>query len=269
MVDNIQHTSINRVLDDLMVHPLMQDLTLEQVVRHAVRFISLNGFPQLYEDRIENVEIEDFRGLLPCDFVRIVQVKDLKTGLCLRSMTDNFPKGLSPNEPPPRPSYKDLMNNAREERDKKGLNKPKFPGDWYIPHAHLYKEEPAFKTQGRVIYVTFPIGIVEVAYKAVPVDKDGFPLLVDDEIYIDALEAYIKKQVFTVKFDTGKIAANVLQNAQQDYAWAAARLNSAFTIPSVSEMETLMHIWTRMIHSPHQFINGFRNLGDKEFIRRH
>ena len=269
MVDGITYTNINRVLDNLMDHPLMRDLTLEQVVRYAVRFIEINGFPRMYEDKIENVEIDDFRGTLPCDFVRITQVKDTRTGVCLRSMTDNFPKALSPNEPPPRPPYKDFMNNAKEARMRDKKKFPIHPNEWYIPHAHLYKEEPAFKTQGRVIFVTFPHGVVEVAYKAIPVDKDGFPLLIDNEAYLDALEAYIKKQVFTVKFDTGKIQANVLQNAQADYAWAAARLNSEFLIPSVDEMESITRLWVRMLHSPRQFDNGFKKLGNREHMRRH
>ena len=94
MVTEIQYTNIRRVLDDLLDHPLLRDLTLEQVVRHTIRFISLHGYPKLYNDKIENVEIKDFRGLLPCDLISIIQVKDLDTGVCLRAMSDNFTPGL-------------------------------------------------------------------------------------------------------------------------------------------------------------------------------
>jgi len=48
MVNEIQYTSINRVLDAIMDHPLLRDVTLEQAVRHAVRFISLHGYNQFY-----------------------------------------------------------------------------------------------------------------------------------------------------------------------------------------------------------------------------
>lgn len=266
MVDSIQYTSINRVLDDLTDHPLLRDLTLEQVIRYTVRFIQIQGFPMMYEDKIENIEIDDFRGTLPCDFVRINQVKDLRTGLCLRSMTDSFPKGISPNTPPSPPPYKDLQNNVRDERMRKHKH---FPGDLYIPHGPLMQEELAFKTQGRIIFVTFPHGIIEVSYKSIPVDKEGFPMIMDNEVYLEALETYIKKQVFTIKFDTGKIQANVLENAKSDYAWASGRLNSEFLIPSVAEMESITNMMVRMIHGSSHFINGFKDLGNKEFIRRH
>lgn len=93
MVKELQYTSIKRVLDNLMDHPLLRDITLEQVVRYTIRFIGLHGYPKLYHDKIVDVKIEDFRGLLPCDLISIIQVKDLDTGNCLRAMTDNFPMG--------------------------------------------------------------------------------------------------------------------------------------------------------------------------------
>lgn len=197
MVTNIQYTNIRRVLDDITEHPLLRDVTLEQVIRHTIRFIFLHGYPQLYQDKVDTVDIKDFRGLLPCDLISIIQVKDLKTDVCLRAMTDTFTPGLRP-KPDIENKSKDLLNNMKP------------PVDTYIPPMQEYREEPSFKTQGRIIFTSFLEGMVEVSYKAIPVDENGFPLLIDNETYLNALEAYIKVKVFTVKFDTGKIQAGVL-----------------------------------------------------------
>ena len=250
MVKEIRYTNIKRVLDNLMDHPLLRDLTLEQVVRHTIRFIGIHGYPVLYEDKIADVEIKDFRGILPCDLISIIQVKDLHTGVCMRSMTDVFTPGLLPEHP----------------HEKKKLP---HPMDWYIPPTHKYMEEPTFKTQGRIIYTSFPEGIVGIAYKSIPVDEDGFPLLIDNENYLAALEAYIKKNVFTVKFDTGKIQAGVLQNAQKDYAWLSGQLAAEMTIPSVSEMQSLTNIVNTLIPKIKEFDRGFKNVGDREYLRKH
>lgn len=249
MVTEIQYTNIKRVLDDLLDHPLLRDLTLEQVVRHTIRFISLHGYPALYSDKEEVVEIKDFRGLLPCDLVSINLVKDVDTGLCLRAMTDVY----TPKEESTAPPI-DALNNIQGE---------------YIPPMKKYMEEPAFKTQGRIIFTSFPEGSVEISYKAIPVDEDGFPLLIDNETYLNALEAYIKVKVFTVKFDTGKIAAGVLSNAQTDYAWASHLLQSEMTMPSVSEMESITRMLNTMIKPITSFDNGFRNMGDREYRRKY
>ena len=246
MVKEIRYTSIRRVLDSLHDHPMLSELTLEQVVRHVIRFISLHGYTKLYQDKEDYVDIHEFRGLLPCDLISVTQVKDDCSGICLRSMTDTFTPGLVP--PPPHSPH------------------PHMP---YIPPKAPGHGEPTFKTQGRVIFTSFPEGKVHIAYKAIPVDEDGFPLLIDNENYLACLEAYIKKQVFTIKFDQGKIASGVLQNAQQEYAFLAGQLQSEMTIPSYSEMESIHRYIVSILPSVKHFDNGFVNMGSREYLKKH
>lgn len=252
MVKEIRYTSIRRVLDNIHDHPMLADVTLEQAVRYVIRFIGIFGMPKMYEDKEEDVSIHQFRGILPCDLISIIQVKDGCNGICLRSMTDSFTPGA---HKPPR-------------KLEPTLHPRHFHAPYIPPLAHGHGE-PAFKTRGRIIFTSFPEGVVRIAYKAIPVDEDGFPLLIDNENYLAALEAYIKKQVFTVKFDQGKIAAGVLQNAQSDYAWLAGQLNSEFTIPSASEMQSITNAVTSLIPRMSEFYRGFKHLGDREWIRRH
>ena len=246
MVKEIRYTNIRRVLDNLLDHPMLRDLTLEQVVRHTVRFIGIFGLSKMYQDKETDVDIHEFRGLLPCDLISIVQVKDGCSGICLRSMTDSFTPGLLPS-PPHTPH-------------------PHMP---YIPPKAPGHGEPTFKTQGRVIFTSFPEGSVRIAYKAIPVDEDGCPLLIDNENYLACLEAYIKKQVFTIKFDQGKISSGVLDNAKQEYAWLAGQLQSELTIPSYSEMQSIQNYITSILPSMRVFDKGFKHLGDREYIRNH
>jgi hypothetical protein len=153
---------------------------------------------------------------------------------------------------------KDLLNNVRPHL------RP-----WYIPPMLKYVNEPAFKTQGRIIYTSFPCGTVGLAYKSIPVDDEGFPLLIDNENYLAALEAYIKKTVFTIKFDTGKITAGVLQNAQADYAMLAGELEAEFVIPSTSEMESITRMWNTLIPQVRHFDNGFVSMSNREYLKKH
>lgn len=244
MVREIQYISIQRVLDNLKDDENMQNLTLEQVVRHTLRFMEKFGFPKLYEDRIADIEIHDFRGMLPCDLISIDQVKDCNTGICMRSMTDNFLEGLKEHK---------HHNN----------------GD-FIPHqidARLY--EHSWKTQGRVIYTSFPEGLIEIAYQAVKVDEDGFPMLIDNEVYLDALESYITLKVYTAKFRSGKLASAILQEVQQSYAVAAKLLETEMSTPSVSELQSMSNYMMSLIPRVKEFDRGFINLGNREYIKKH
>lgn len=251
MVTEIQYTNISRVLDSLHDHPMLSDITLEQVVRHTIRFISKHGYAKLYQNKQEDVEIHDFRGMLPCDLISIIQVRDNITGISMRAITDSYMPGEHKKG-----KCVDPMNN---------INKPK---PWYIPSERPFPDEPAFKTQGRVIYTSFPEGLITVAYRAIPVDEDGFPLLIDDETYLDALEAYIKMKVFTVKFDQQKISAGVLQNAQADYAVAARLLLSHMQLPTPAEAEVLARAWNSMLPDMRSFSRGFKHFGEREYLKK-
>lgn len=253
MVTEIQYTNISRVLDNLHDHPMLSDITLEQVVRHTIRFISKHGYAKLYQNKQEDVEIHDFRGTLPCDLISITQVKDRLTNVCLVAITNSF----SPNGPKCKgKGCIDPMNNVHKMKP------------WYIHAGKPYPGEPAFKTQGRVIYTSFPEGLITIAYRAIPIDEDGYPLLIDDETYLDALEAYIKMKVFTVKFDQQKISAGVLQNAQADYAVASRLLLSHFTMPSPAEAEVLARAWNTMLPDMRSFSRGFKHFGEREYLKK-
>lgn len=233
MVKEYNYVSVKEVLSRILRHPLLQDVTLEQAVQHTIDFLGVFGMPKLFEDREETIHIEDFRGRLPCNCIQINQIKECKSGVCLRYMTDNF--------------------MPREHYDKNvGYKVP---------------QELTFKTQGQVLYTSFKTGDVSISYKSIPVDKDGFPLLIDNPVFLKALEAYIKREVFTILFDMGKIQAAVLQNAQQQYAWLAGTLQSEFTIPSISEMESIKRSWCTLIQRTSSFNDGFRNNGNQEYLK--
>lgn len=233
MIKEYTYISIKEVLSRILRHPLLQDLTLEQAVQYTLDFIGIFGLPKLYQDKEEVIHIEEFRGVLPCDLISINQVKECKSGVCMRSMTDNF--------------------MPREHYDKNvGYKVP---------------QELTFKTQGQIVYTSFKTGDILISYKSIPVDKDGFPLLIDNPVFLKALEAYIKREAFTILFDMGKIAPAVLQNIQQSYAWLAGQLQSEFTIPSQSEMESISRMWNTLIQRTSEFNNGFSSLGNKEYIK--
>lgn len=231
MVKEIKYVNIKEIVSRVLRHPLLKDFTLEQAIQYVADFMDIFGLDKMLQNKEAIVEIKDYRGVLPCDCVAINQVKDCKTGICLRAMEDTF----TPNDK----SY------------------------------GCQKEELAFKTQGNVIFTSRKFEKVLISYKATPVDKDGYPLLIDNGIYLKALELYIKKELFLVLFETGKVSAAVIQNVQQDYAWRAGQLQKELTNPSVSELESFARNWTAMIPRDNTFDNGFRDNANREYRKIH
>lgn len=242
MIKEIKYVNIKEIVSRVLRHPLLKDFGIEQAVQYVSDFIDIFGLPDMMENKEATIQIKDYRGILPCDCVSINQVKDCLTRNCFRAMTDTF----TPND-----------RDYQAIKDNQGV-------EWYKrPH------ELAFKTQGNIIFTSMKNGNIIISYKAIPVDKDGYPLLIDNGIYLKTLELYIKKELFLVLFETGKVSSAVIQNVQQDYAWRAGQLQKEFTTPSVSEMEAFARMWTSLIPRMTSFDSGFIEAGDREYRRQH
>lgn len=77
-------------MDDLLVHPLLQDLPYERVINYTVEFIRIVGMPKLFIQKIVQLHIDDYRCLLPCDYYKEVQIRDVKSQQLLRKTSSSF-----------------------------------------------------------------------------------------------------------------------------------------------------------------------------------
>ena len=215
MINNIHLISIAEVMARVLDHPMLQDVTIEQCVRYTLDFISKVGYPQIYEEKTVSVNIDEYRGLLPCDLVSVILVKDQCE--VMKQATGYFKKCCG---------------------------------------------TPSYSIKGRYIYTTFKSGKVDVAYRAIPVDDDGFPKIPDTPVFLNALELYIKWRRFINLFDQQKINLQILQYAEKDYSAAVAQLNSEMALPNYAEMENITNMINQLIPSVHEYSRAFNTLGD-------
>jgi hypothetical protein len=229
----VNYISIKQALDDLLEHPLLQDLSFERVVNYTVHFLQIVGVPNEFEEKTALIDIKDYRGCLPCDYYDMIQVRTYKEGeYCprvFRYTTDSF--HYSP---------------------KKGDS-----DTWDL----------TYKLQNSIIYTSIKEGTIEIAYHAIKVDKDGYPMIPENSSFIQALELYIKKKVFTILFDQGKINSAVLQNTQQEYAWYVAQAQRDLTMPTIDQMESISNMWTQLLQRNNEHSKGMKQLGRREYIR--
>lgn len=223
-----KNISIKVILDRLLRHPLMQDLSFETAVDYTVDFFGIIGMPRLFEERVTKVPVKNYRARIPCGETSITQIRETCSGRCLRGSTDNF--------------------HMAQGRDR-------------------IQDEPTFKVQGDYIYLNKREGELEVAYKAITTDEEGYPMIPEDPVILRALEYYIKKQWFTILFDMGKIQPAVLQNVQQEYAFYVGQAQNKLVMPTLSEMESITNMWNTLIPRFNEFRDGFEKSGEKERIR--
>lgn len=124
-----------------------------------------------------------------------------------------------------------------------------------------------YKIQGGYIFSSLKEGQLELAYKAILVDSLGFPMIPDNSKFTRALEAYIKKQWFTILFDMGKIQPAIFQNVQQEYAWAVGACESEFQKMTLDKAEVFYNSWRTLIPRENMHAQGFATLGVRENLK--
>lgn len=226
-----RYISIKQVLDDVLDHPLLRDVSFERAVNHTVHFIRIVGMPKAFEEKTATLEVKDYRALLPCDFNSMIQVRTTKE--CnhnhdtFRATTDSF----------------------HMSEDKHG------------------SYDLTYKLQGNIIYTSIKEGTIEISYEAIAVDSEGYPMIPDNSSFIRALELYIKKQCFTVLYDLGKINQQVYSNVCQEYAWAVGQAQSDLVRPTPDEMEAITNMWNTLVPRMSEHRSGFINNGSKEQVK--
>ena len=90
MVNEINYISINELASRILDNTLLSDVNIEQIIRHTLDFMTKFGINGIYQDKEAILTVQDYRALLPCDLIRIMQIKDCKSGLCFRQMTSSY-----------------------------------------------------------------------------------------------------------------------------------------------------------------------------------
>lgn len=226
------YISIREVLDNILSHPMLKDVSLERAVNYTVHFIRIVGMPRMFEEKTALINIENWRGSLPCDFNDIIQVRthnscNRKDYGVFRYSTDSF----------------------HMSENKQGSN------------------DLTYKIQGNVIFTSIKEGTIEIAYNAFKVDSEGYPMIPDNSSFISALEFFIKKKYFTILFDTGKINQAVYNQVCQDYAWYVAQAQSDLVRPTIDQMQSITNSLNTLIPRVTEHSRAFVNDGTQEQIR--
>lgn len=233
-------TNIRRVADRIMRHPLLRDVPFETILDYTVDFLQIVGVPSLFEEKTALLHVENYRCMLPCDYVSMIQVRTAKKV-----------DGIEPNHRS-HISYRYSTDSFHMSNDK--------------PDVGRYGTDLTYKIQGCIIYTSTKDTDIEIAYNAIATDGEGYPLLPDNPSFLRALEAYVKKQHFTILFDLGKLQPVILQNAQQEYAWAVGDCETEFHRLSLDKAESLFNSWRTLLIRDSEHRHGFVNNGTKEYL---
>lgn len=303
-------TNIKTILDNILINPLLQDLTIERALVYCIRFMRLIGNPLIFTNKLLVGTLVDYRLILPNDCLEVQQVRTHKTKTAFRYTTDSFHMErqndsddeiegtVNSNVVNNITTYTLTINKQKcivwvkykaKLTDTNGtvfykiksiqLNITNYtielPEDFYellgVFNNDSYRNGNNFtyKIQNNVLYASCTQTDVDVSYLALELDEEGYPVIPDDPEFARALELFIKKEYYTILFDLNKITPTVLQNTQQEYAWAVGACSNKYNRLNIDEMESLKNSLVSLFQNNKSQLEGFRNLGAYTLLRKH
>jgi len=246
----INYKSLGSVIWRVLKNPLANELSHDEAAEYALEFIRLLGAPVAYLDKQAVLELQMHKAELPCDILTINGVRYLDT-----------PDALGINEPiAMRESTNVYHFNPGEHANEQS-------SDFDLRGNHR-RTEFTYSIQKGIIFTSMRDGSVEIMYKGIATDEEGYPMIPDNEKVMLGLEYYILSRYLEPMWLMGKITDKAFEFIQQKRYFYMPSAFTALTMPSVDGMESLMNSLNRLIITTNSHKNFFKKAGEKESFRK-
>jgi hypothetical protein len=225
--------SIKMIADRLYRNPVMKDMNYEFIVDNAIQILRILEAPSLFVTRREALNVENYRALKPVDMMRIESIVRTDGGI-----------------PIPLTASEDIS----QEFFNAGSNLPT-------------RTDGTYSLNSRFVNLNFEEGTIEVIYKAIAVDEECYPLVLNNATLLRCVESYIKYKYFDMLNDMDLISDRKLNKAETDYMFNVGQADANLKLPSADEMESLVNQITQLIPSRTAHSRRFEFLGQQEYLK--
>ena len=230
--------SLKVIIDRVMMNPGMEDLPYDVAVTATLDTIKLIANPVFLLALDAYIDIENYRGILPYNYVDITKVVKVES-----ETNENSRRAMTYNSDPFFKSYDDRDMNPRES-------------------AFRYKVE------GRYIFTSFEKGKLHVAYNTIPVDFDGTVMIPDRVSIVKAIEFSILATWLQKKWFIGKITPDKFQWADKERNWYVSKAGADFMMENLDKRQSIANIMNTLLLNDEHSVNDYRELGLKEYRKR-
>lgn len=247
--------------------------------------------PRYYVDKItdgnkdlnhpDTIKIVDGRGKLPCDLYSITQTARLVEKL---STYGAIITGISYYDYDTGETCKtgdgsDLCKQFESSctiSDHKMLIPMRWNTNTFYKTMHgcnidyICESSYTYTVNNNYLFTNFKEGEVIMAYKAVPTDNDGFPLIPDVDSVIEFCKYFIAYKIANQLFNSDKFTENKLDRigSNMQLYYNKAR-NEGKMLQNVDEWEAYKNDRIRSIKNPNFHEQFFANMGSEEIRINH
>lgn len=251
-----KYTSINDVLAKIYRDSGSPDyINWKDMMEWAGEALDKIGAHLQYRRRITgdlnnpNLIITDYKAKLPCDFFRLEQLaingqaayyagntfQHLMDGSCCSNIVpDSRYEDLFVD------NFGNLFTNLGEQKDL----------DFYKRYTYDINDN----------YITTNTkdGTICMAYIAIPLDDNNFPLIPDEDSYKEAVTKYCIMKMDYISWRTGRISNDIFKHSEREWFWYCAQAKGRASMPSLDKLELIKRRWVKLIPEINQHFVFFK-----------
>jgi len=243
---NGKYISIKSVLARIANYPFMDGLSQEDVALYLSEFLRKVGAPVAFVDKLKTIDITNSRGDLPKDLLYIRGSRVFCNGLV---------------------SSVDCADKCKD-----GFIALRYASDIYHSSYHCSDTldtcdtnyDFTYSLNGGFIYTSFNTGQIQMSYKGLLLDEDGYPMIPDDVKVLEALKYYILWQYAEPSYFRKDIPKDIFQEIKQQYYFYVGAAQNSLNMPSPDQMKTLENGLIRMIRNTDWHEQGWKNFSYDE-----
>lgn len=109
-------------------------------------------------------------------------------------------------------------------------------------------------------------GYIMLAYQAIPTDTEGYPLIPDDQSYLEAIYWYITMKLLYPKWQNGSIRDAIYYDAKRSWNFYCKQAYGNALMPNKDQLESIKNSWLRLVPEINEHSSGFSTLGQRQII---
>jgi|694.fasta_scaffold48943_12 hypothetical protein len=226
-----KYIPVDRIIENVyMNHGFQNDFEWTDALEWIGKALKLMSAPEIYIQKVECITIENYRGELPSDLLQIDMFKEKSNSLPMRYTGDPFFINLHCSECPNLSSSCDIT----------------------------------YKLNNNYIYTSFDEGEVLLSYTAFPVDDRGFPLVPDDEAFVEALEWYVAYRIAYKLWLNDRLSDKKLQFINKEKDWYMGKAITRTKRLTKDQLESWKNMTLRLIPKINEHATQFKSRGEQQ-----
>ena len=219
----------------------------------------IGAFPQMItktlgKDGIPLLALDNYQAKLPSDLHTINQIAFARNvngpfypmRYSTGSFSSNHVVTNATDTPPTDQIYDPLKLFPISE------NSTIFSYDWF------------YNIVGGYIKTNLKEGLLMISYQAIPTDSDGFPLVPDDESFLEALYWYINMKLLYPEFRNGTVRDAIYYDAKSSWNYYRKQAYGNAMMPDGDQLESVKNVWNRLIPDINANRTFFSTIGQEE-----